>query len=122
MKHRISVEGDEFLCSEEQHLLDGMRSFRPGMPLIQAIPVGCRGGGCGICRIEVLSGDYEALKMSRKHIPKEDQARGIVLACRVFPRSDLSIEVRTPSQKAIKDAHIQKRHSRPSNKHTGKQL
>jgi ferredoxin len=61
--------------------------------MLEAIPVGCRGGGCGICRIRILEGDYEAKKMSRKHIPEQDQARGIVLACRVYPRSELAIEV-----------------------------
>jgi ferredoxin len=95
MKHRVSLVDtqQDFLCREDQHLLQGMQNFRLGVPMLEAIPVGCRGGGCGICRIRVLSGEYECLKMSRKHIPEEDQARGIVLACRIFPRSDLRIEV-----------------------------
>lgn len=95
MKHRVSVtdSADEFFCAEDQHLLQGMQNVRLGVPMLDAIPVGCRGGGCGICRIQVLDGDYEAKKMSRKHIPEQDQARGIVLACRIYPRSDLHIEV-----------------------------
>jgi ferredoxin len=95
MKHRVELVDtrQEFYCREDQHLLQGMQNFRLGVPMLDAIPVGCRGGGCGICRIRVLSGDYECLKMSRKHIPEEDQGRGIVLACRIFPRSDLEIEV-----------------------------
>lgn len=95
MKHRIKVpeSGEEFFCREDQHLLQGMQSFRVGQPLLDVIPVGCRGGGCGVCRVRILSGSYEAKKMSRKHIPENDQARGFALACRVFPRSDLHIEV-----------------------------
>lgn len=95
MKHRVNVEGtdQQFSCGEDQHLLQGMQSFRLGMPMLDAIPVGCRGGGCGICRIRILTGDYVAQKMSRKHIPEQDQARGLALACRVYPRSELSIEV-----------------------------
>jgi len=95
MKHPITLaqDGEQFTCGEEQHLLQGMQAFRPGMPMVKAIPVGCRGGGCGICRIRVLSGDYECKKMSRKHIPEQDQAAGIVLACRVYPRSAMTIEV-----------------------------
>ncbi|MAT91774.1 MAG: ferredoxin [Halioglobus sp.] len=98
MKYRVAVveSGEAFLCAREEHLLQGMQSFRVGTPLLQAIPVGCRGGGCGVCRIRVLSGDYETRKMSRKHIAAEDQARGIVLACRVSPRSDLHIQVLSP--------------------------
>ena len=95
MKHKVSVpgSGEEFACGEDQHLLQGMQNFRVGKPLLEVIPVGCRGGGCGICRVHILSGEYESKKMSRKHIPEDDQARGIVLACRVYPRRDLCIEV-----------------------------
>jgi ferredoxin len=95
MKHLVTVaaSGEQFRCGEEQHLLQGMQTFRIGEPLLKVIPVGCRGGGCGVCRIRVLSGDYEARKMSRKHITEKEQAAGIVLACRIFPRSALEIEV-----------------------------
>lgn len=95
MKHRVKVEGtgQQFDCAEEQHLLQGMQNVRLGVPILDAIPVGCRGGGCGICRIKIRVGDYEAKKMSRKHIPEQDQALDIVLACRVYPRSELTIEV-----------------------------
>jgi len=85
--------GEQFHCTEEQHLLQGMQAFRPGLPLVAAIPVGCRGGGCGICRVRVLSGDYECKKMSRKHIREADHAAGLVLACRVYPRGAMEIEV-----------------------------
>lgn len=60
------------------------------------IPVGCRGGGCGICRVQVISGEYEALKMNRKHVNEEDKANGIALACRTIPKSDLVIALATP--------------------------
>jgi ferredoxin len=95
MKHKVSVaeSAEQFFCSEDQHLLQGMRTFHVGQPLLEVIPVGCRGGGCGICRIRILAGEYEAKKMSRKHIPENDQARGLALACRIYPRSDLQIEV-----------------------------
>ena len=95
MKHAIRLfdSGEDFLCAEDQHLLQGMQTFRIGRKMLDAIPVGCRGGGCGICRIRVIEGEYEAKKMSRKHIPEDDQANGFVLACRVYPRSDLLVEV-----------------------------
>ncbi len=95
MKHLVKVagSGEQFSCTEEQHLLQGMQSFRIGEPLLKVIPVGCRGGGCGVCRIRMISGEYEAKKMSRKHVTEEEQSAGIVLACRVFPRGDLEIEV-----------------------------
>ena len=97
MKYRVSVDGDEqqFDCVDDQNLLQGMRSYRFGMPMLEAIPVGCRGGGCGICRIRVLSGDFDTEKMSRKHVTEKEQADGMALACRVYPRGDLNVEVMT---------------------------
>ena len=59
----------------------------------KGIPSGCHGGGCGVCKIEITSGDYETKKMSRAHISETEEAMGIVLACRVFPRSDIKLMV-----------------------------
>ena len=100
MTHRVMIYGENqgFACNEDQNLLQGMRTFRFGVPMLEAIPVGCRGGGCGVCRIRVLSGDYETQKMSRKHVHPEDQATGMALACRVYPRSDLTVEVMAPQE------------------------
>ena len=95
MKHRVilAATGDEFFCPEELHLLQGMQRFQMGLATTKLIPVGCRGGGCGVCRIRIAKGQYKAKKMSSRHITEEDLARGVVLACRVNPRSDLLIEV-----------------------------
>ena len=44
MKYRVTVKGEDqgFSCSEEQNLLQGMRTFQFGVPMLEAIPVGCR--------------------------------------------------------------------------------
>lgn len=72
------VEGESLLAASERCLN-------------KTIAVGCRGGGCGICRVRILSGDYRCKVMSREHISPEDQLHGVVLACRVYPESDLLI-------------------------------
>ncbi len=101
MTHSITVTetGERFSCSDEQNLLEGMRTFRLGVPLLNAIPIGCRGGGCGICRIQVSSGEFHAENMSIKHVPSDDRDAGIALACRVYPRSDLHITVLSLQEK-----------------------
>lgn len=98
-RHLIKLvdTGETFFCREEQYLLQGMQSFQIGMKMIDVIPVGCRGGGCGICRIKIHSGEYEAKKMSRKHVSQEDLAGGVALACRIYPRGELHIEVLSPA-------------------------
>ena len=57
----------------------------------RAIPVGCRGGGCGVCRVRVVSGRYDAGQMSAAEVPDDDRREGVVLACRLYPRSDLEV-------------------------------
>lgn len=79
-RQQFSARGDQsLLASLLQHGLDWLE-------------VGCRSGGCGVCRVRVLDGIYTSLKMSRSRITESDEAAGIVLACRIFPRSDMQIE------------------------------
>ncbi|NVK43310.1 MAG: 2Fe-2S iron-sulfur cluster binding domain-containing protein [Oceanospirillaceae bacterium] len=91
--HRIVLEEspEAFEVRADLNVLAGME--RAGAALI---PVGCRGGGCGRCRIWVIEGRYNSKRMSRAHISEEDERCGRVLACRVFARSDLLIRLDTP--------------------------
>lgn len=98
MKHQVLIvdSGEHYACDEGESVLEGMaRLGRRGIPL------GCRGGGCGVCRVRILSGLYQAKVMSRQHVSVEDQASGIVLACRVLPRSELALRVVGKLHKAV---------------------
>ena len=54
---------------------------------------GCEGGGCGICKVKILEGEYVAFKkMSRRHVTEEEESQGIVLACCVKPSSNILLE------------------------------
>jgi len=88
--HHIQVlgEGREFRCSESTSLLSAM--VKKG---INCIPIGCRSGGCGVCKIRVLSGSFTAKVMSRKHLTLTEEGEGMALACRVFPKSSMVVEV-----------------------------
>ena len=57
----------------------------------RALPVGCRGGGCGVCRVRVLAGDFETQQMSRRHVTEDEEADGFALSCRLLARSDLVV-------------------------------
>lgn len=95
MMHRIVIVGScedspatEFTAGSQEHLLAGMeRLGRRG------IPVGCRGGGCGVCKVQVLEGQVRRLKMSRDCVSIDDEAQGQALACRIHAESDLRIRV-----------------------------
>ena len=91
--------GQSFDCEAAQSVLKAME--QNGM---RCVPVGCRGGGCGFCKVKVLEGQFECGKMSRVHAPPEAVAQGEVLACRVYPLTDLIIECR-PKAAATVDKH-----------------
>lgn len=57
------------------------------------IPVGCRGGGCGLCKVRVIEGAYRVKRMSRAHVSEVEAANGYVLACRAYPLTDAVIEL-----------------------------
>jgi ferredoxin len=85
---RLINSEEQFYCQSGSSLLEGMqRLARKG------IPVGCRGGGCGICRVQVLSGHYHCKKMSYDHVNATELKEGIGLACRLYPESDLDVTV-----------------------------
>jgi ferredoxin len=92
----INDTGEVYPCSETKHLLAGMVQLGK-----KGIPVGCRSGGCGVCKVRVLSGEYTSKKMSRDHVSAEEESQGLVLACRVFPVSDIELSVIGHLRKAI---------------------
>ncbi|MDO3385964.1 2Fe-2S iron-sulfur cluster binding domain-containing protein, partial [Gilvimarinus sp. SDUM040013] len=55
-------------------------------------------GGCGVCKVKIVEGDYHSKCMSKAHISDTQAGEGYVLACRVYPLSDLCIEVVNRSQ------------------------
>lgn len=86
---RITVadRDESFMCDAEQDVLSAM--LRHGR---HDIAVGCRGGGCGACRVQVLSGAFRTRKMSRAQVSVEDAAAGIALACKLLPSEDLVLQ------------------------------
>jgi ferredoxin len=85
---RIQPDGIGFRCAAEQSLLAAMESVGIGRNA-----VGCRGGGCGRCRIRVVDGTIARGKMSRAHVSAEQERQGYALACRAYPRSDLVVSL-----------------------------
>lgn len=55
------------------------------------LPLGCRSGGCGVCRVRVEDGEYTVGPMSAVQVDAEAAAQGIALACRLFPSTDLRV-------------------------------
>ena len=69
-------------------MLGGMEALRR-----KGIPVGCRSGGCGVCKIRIEKGTVRRGPTSRAHVSLEDEAEGVALACRCYPEADLELSV-----------------------------
>lgn len=80
--------GETLACTDDRSLLASMeRLGRKG------IPVGCRNGGCGVCKVRVIAGTCERRVMSRAHVSHDEERDGYALACRITPSSDLAVQV-----------------------------
>ena len=84
----IEDTGESYTTTETRSVLEGMEALGK-----KGIPVGCRQGGCGVCKVQVLEGQYTRRVMSRAHISAEEESTGCVLSCRIYPNSDLRLNV-----------------------------
>lgn len=85
----VAQTDETFPCAANESLLQGMvRLGRKG------IPVGCVNGGCGVCKVRILTGDIKALgPISRAHVSADEECQGYTLACRVAPQTAVNLEV-----------------------------
>ena len=85
----IAQTGESYMCATDENLLKGMLKLgRKG------IPAGCVSGGCGVCKVRIVSGQVQSCgPVSRAHVSVEDEAQGITLACRMTPVTAVRLEV-----------------------------
>ena len=98
---------ERYACRPDQTLLGGMEQLNR-----KGIPVGCRGGGCGVCKVRIESGRTRCERMSRSHVSAEEEAQGYVLACRAYPRSDLALHAVERMARCI-ERHLAQPHPHP---------
>jgi ferredoxin len=86
----IKVQPDErtILGDDNDFILD--TAIRNGVK----IKVGCKGGGCGICKIRILEGEVDRGHSARSVLPLDEIEEGYALACQTKPNSDVIINIR----------------------------
>jgi ferredoxin len=85
----VGDRGDSVRCRAGQSVLSALESAGR-----REVVVGCRGGGCGVCRVRIIEGQWALLKpMSRAHVSEAEEREGWVLACRVAPASDIRVQL-----------------------------
>ncbi|WP_368780872.1 2Fe-2S iron-sulfur cluster-binding protein [Alicyclobacillus fastidiosus] len=96
MSYQVHVleSGQVLNVSEGEKLLDA--AVRQGE---RAILQGCRGGGCGMCKVRVITGDYDLVgKCSVVVLPPGDRQAGYVLSCKTVMKSNAVISVSSTSE------------------------
>ena len=60
-----------------------------------AVRSGCRRGGCGICKVDVVDGDVAYTHpVAPSVLPDDERAAGVCLSCRAVPEGDVEVRLR----------------------------
>ncbi|HEY1609662.1 MAG TPA: 2Fe-2S iron-sulfur cluster-binding protein [Paraburkholderia sp.] len=99
----IAETGERFTASAEDSLLAA--ATRAGV----AVPHDCQLGGCGTCRVQVISGAHEYEDELPFGLSEEEAAAGYALACQARARSDMVIAAGHPGTAASAPVQIDAR-------------
>lgn len=86
--HKVNVEpfGESFECAEDESILDAALRAR------LFLRYGCKHGGCGTCKVQVVDGEME-VTASTYALPPNERDAGITLVCQSFPLEECTIDV-----------------------------
>jgi CDP-4-dehydro-6-deoxyglucose reductase, E3 len=83
----LSPIGDTVVCRREETVLSAI--LRSGAKVV----FGCRGGGCGTCKMRLVSGRVEHGRCSAAVLLEEERENGSFLSCQARALSDLTVEL-----------------------------
>ena len=82
--------------------------LRAARDLFIPFPTGCQRGGCGMCKVKVLSGEYDQeLVRSQDALSDEELANGFALACCMTPKSDLDLITMEDYEKQLEKTSLE---------------
>lgn len=84
--YKVVVNEKEIVVKENETILNASQRQKGG------IFVGCKGGGCGMCKIKVIDGTTVDGIFSKSVLPDHEHAEGYRLACQSSPVTDMKIE------------------------------
>lgn len=92
----VQPSGAEIFISPDDTVLAGLQKAG------YACTVGCRRGGCGICKVDVLEGSFTYnRRVADSVITAEERTDGTCLSCRAVPDVDLTIQMRDASLRLV---------------------
>ena len=83
---KVIVKDKEIIVKNNETILNASIRQAGG------IFVGCKGGGCGMCKIKVVTGETIDGIASKSVLPDVEHAAGYRLACQSKPTTDMVIE------------------------------
>jgi ferredoxin len=81
----FSSPGDTVACRGDETVLSAI--LRSGAKVM----FGCRGGGCGTCKMRLISGRVEHGRCSTAVLSEEEKREGVFLSCQARPLGDLTV-------------------------------
>ncbi|WP_395694134.1 2Fe-2S iron-sulfur cluster-binding protein [Nocardioides sp.] len=92
----VDPTGEEIYLPEGQTVLAGL--YAAGY----SYTIGCRRGGCGVCKIDLLDGGvtYDH-PVADEVLSREERQEGVCLTCRAVPDGDVTVRFRTGSLRLV---------------------
>lgn len=92
----VDPSGEEIYLPAGETVLGGL--YAAGY----AYTVGCRRGGCGICKVELLEGSVGYNRpVADQVLTEHEREAGVCLTCRAVPESDVRIRFRTGALRLV---------------------
>jgi CDP-4-dehydro-6-deoxyglucose reductase len=92
----IHPTGEEIYLPEGEAVLAGL--YGAGY----AYSIGCRRGGCGVCKVDLLAGRVSYLHtLATTVLSAEERAAGVCLTCRAVPETDVTLRFRQGALRLI---------------------
>lgn len=85
----IDPTGEEIFLDADETILAGL--YKAGY----AYTIGCRRGGCAICKVDTIDGDFDYNRpVADTVITDAERGDGTCLSCRAVPTGDITIRLR----------------------------
>jgi len=84
---RFGSAGDRVTCRGDETVLGAI--LRSGAKVV----FGCRGGGCGVCKMRLTEGRIDHGRCSVAVLSEDDRTAGSFLSCQARPLTDLTVEL-----------------------------
>jgi CDP-4-dehydro-6-deoxyglucose reductase, E3 len=84
---RLDPLGEMVVCRGDDTVLSAI--LRSGAKVI----FGCRGGGCGACKMHLSSGQVAHGRCSAAVLSEEEKRAGSFLSCQARPLTDLTVQL-----------------------------